>query len=1228
MTRPKHDWLPLGDRADHYLRPSTLYALNRIVHELLDEVGLGRKVVVVPSAYVPSDRTWQLDCVLPETWKATTRQAKRALERGFEDCCWFMTKVALNEALFQAFDCQYPSAGSSTGNLPDSLRRMQSFKDALQREFADEDGRPKDGLPADISKVDFSPTAGMDEEKKLYDAFLASKAAQDVSLARVSAIWQEIWNGDSAGEALVAEAALLSDTLALVERLPIDRRAFFPGVVYQALHNREKLSHPFRFAVARPAGGDKPFSHHLDVFKHAKRKAEAERRSATYDQFPSGQCVDYSLPFAAMYPTYLRATLDRFQLTPDVLCLPIYTNWVGEENFGFLCAHVQCSFAGRHDPARIGLRLHRQCEQITNEVAQAALAHIAELPIEPPYDLVEHFVRCIVHLQDWERVWVYRGQELQYCYSRRYSFGQTDSDCPNAPKWKSCDCSSGEQCNCVESDIDGSMRLRWPDDKSFRFWSTGLLPDLTEEERRAFEAVQLVFEYPKTAVLPDARRQPALYRRFEYSVIENQLEVMRALIPKVRARRAALRNATSAIMGRNMSHNIGSHVLARYSSRVADDRSKTASGQADHRGEFLRYLQRRMDFIAELATKDRAMWSQPLGIRQTAARLDFDVQQKRVGQDPKHPRVPILLTHISGKETDRGPVVGNVNVEATKDGPPEWYFDCAGGEVGAHALYVILENMIRNSARHSWQALPKTISINVRVTECSEHPDYWVLMLIDEHSAYRKEYEEEENDPVAEIRRLLNQPAILDENGALDPKNWGLREMQICATYLRKLPLSDLEGRPRKPSVLEALWFEERGKKCLAYKLYLPRARIALFVRADRQHAKETRQLPSGFSVVTAESAADIAELPREAHGYAFVVLQDSLVDVTTPLSAWPVRTFRKTGEAIKALLDGLANAEDALDWADRWLHGETLHRYLAARAAWNGATCPKVLVRWVDSGSPPITSGDPQIQHVRTLDDALKWQNENANSEHGVIGLGWFDHPKFGDTGETLDTVGIGYKDASRQTKKKPRFEFVEGFRGISPHLPALAGLRAGRAPHNELVAAALARVIVLDERFQAEAGEGWGSSGLTYQQCWAMSGIWVPRKGAVNLDEPKRDEIRSFLCCPVEAARQYPADFLVVHLTILEKLKREKEQLTEPQIIEAFRQQDGVGKKCQVVIVTGRGMATIAEQASLVPGLQHRFLPISAIHEYLVGNTSKLMLMRALWSAAAPTGEKEVRR
>ena len=127
---------------------------------------------------------------------------------------------------------------------------------------------------------------------------------------------------------------------------------------------------------------------------------------------------------------------------------------------------------------------------------------------------------------------------------------------------------------------------------------------------------------------------------------------------------------------------------------------------------------------------------------------------------------------------------------------------------------------------------------------------------------------------------------------------------------------------------------------------------------------------------------------------------------------------------------------------------------------------------------------------------------------------------------------------------------------------------------------------------------------------------GIWVPSIEQANLNNPDFAEICEYLQNPTKLPEQKPIDFVVLHLTILEKLAQ-RLVCNEQEALSQLVSRAVLAPACEIVIVTGRGVPAVARHEA-AQRLNARYLPISALLEYLVANPSKLAVMRALWSAA----------
>ena len=176
---------------------------------------------------------------------------------------------------------------------------------------------------------------------------------------------------------------------------------------------------------------------------------------------------------------------------------------------------------------------------------------------------------------------------------------------------------------------------------------------------------------------------------------------------------ASTKSAIGSIMSRNGSHNIGSHVLAALSHNVGtmpDDRV------------LYQYIQHRMDYIAT-ATTDFPTWSSETKLvnglmRQFLSQrhlLDyiasseglhaFKFQDPNISEDAEQPNTIRLRIRTLDKLDEEGnpcEFIGYKGLSATADFDDDVAVAIPGGVIGGHAFFTILENVIRNAAKHGW----------------------------------------------------------------------------------------------------------------------------------------------------------------------------------------------------------------------------------------------------------------------------------------------------------------------------------------------------------------------------------------------------------------------------------------------------------------------------------------------------------------------------------------------
>lgn len=996
--------------------------------------------------------------------------------------------------------------------------------------------------------------------------------------------------------------------------LPWGTRTILAGALYRALEkNRGESLSCLQVVTRQPWHGkgddrlefdsEPPLDDPRQILPDWFRGEEVHRAVRDRRPFASGH--------QAMQKRYFAGTAVDSDGTHHTIVVPIYEHRIFGKGLGNVVAalylHIvrpggkhpnatekdrarwRTYFAGALDATKKLLvpRIHRAAEVLSLELEAAAFAAVSAEPVSAPYDLVTHFLKVLRHVQFWQRAVVlsYGAAEHTFGWTREPATEET-KDLASADTFEGIDLGSrtwklGAGVHAEPTAPDQpALEERWwcgvgshGHSKPCRdvLWFLRQEPSLTEAERLELEGRSLHFQFPDAAQLPGGGWAEA----FDRALVQQQLEVFRLVLPVVRARRAALRSAVSAIMGRNMSHNIGSHVMARYAAVVRKDLSETPGHiqgggvHADHREDFMRYLQRRMDFIAEIGTTDRANHWQSMSLRDALQALNYSEQQQSYSSSAAAHRQPILLTYISGKDSNGEPLCATVEFEG-----PDRQFSCPGGETGVHALYVILENIIRNSARHGG---PHRKCITVRVSApINRKDDPWIAVrLIDKGSRIGA-------DRVGAINRHLTQ-ALLDDMNVPEEKHWGLREMQICAAYLRGISLTALEG-PEILSVEGAgappvLLARSSDSGDLVYEICLQMARpLAVVASASASEPRGAVGPGRGwFQYTEPLNDESVARVAARVRGFDCVLVDEALAgflagDTRPAATGWlpvnkrtacfPVRTYFEASPA--ALSDFEIHA--------RTLQVSLGHTQLAGMYRANGQLQPCVF----------YGVEDESLQHI------------------------WFDHAVEQDFKGVVST-------------RCRRIVYREHIDNLVPHRAAFDGDEWRK---HELLAAARPSVVVLDERIQSASKRKHRN--IPLETLWSSSGIHVPTLKDVDLFEPNLKSIQAFLddrrtssgrcldcrgkarTCEAEAPRG--PGFLVMHLGIVEKLLLTGDHES---VLRTLR--DGAVRP-HLVLATGRGVPHLDPE---MRG-EARLIAASTLQEHLVARPSKLGLMRALWASA----------
>lgn len=385
--------------------------------------------------------------------------------------------------------------------------------------------------------------------------------------------------------------------------------------------------------------------------------------------------------------------------------------------------------------------------------------------------------------------------------------------------------------------------------------------------------------------VPDYDRYYDLFSVFQIDESSQKIKGLQGLLIPVGERKKisddkyeeALKSAKAAIMGRNMSHNIGSHVifylkdylksipsilenqvlqdLVTYTYKSEGDKAKLnlhENAIAGHKkgevsasslkeqmnvlelpflkgmGRFFTYLQERQDFIATIAT-DHIPFFTTINFKEFVYDEfvhDDKLHRHNKGKENIKQETNILLSFIAKSENlDRKDIEIRIDDYNPKDEIPanakfrNYEVDLPGGLVGRQAIFSILENIIRNAAKHSHkQSDGLTLSINFVDDEV--HRDLYRLEIIDNKPLTK--------ETLRNIKENLEDDFLDPVTLQLKETNKGLKEMRISSAWLRGIRVSNEKTTSPKPIEVS---MSKSG--CLQYTIYLLKPR-KIAVLSDR----------------------------------------------------------------------------------------------------------------------------------------------------------------------------------------------------------------------------------------------------------------------------------------------------------------------------------------------------------------------------------------------------------
>ncbi len=281
--------------------------------------------------------------------------------------------------------------------------------------------------------------------------------------------------------------------------------------------------------------------------------------------------------------------------------------------------------------------------------------------------------------------------------------------------------------------------------------------------------------------------------------------------------------AISTVMSRNLSHNFGSHILAKLSSPslISKIIEKKRLKPSEQIADFNSYLRTRMDFIADVST------SEP--VNSISRNLNMQVLER-------FRNTLLVKKYISGTSLERVSIeyVNKISKVPSKD---DVVVQIPNGTLGEHALFIIIENIIRNSIKHEKPTTIRELKITVEVSKYSKNNRSrgYSLRIYDNILRITKDTRE----LVSKLNHEYINRSIIKEKHRIRSAGWGILEMKVAACYLRKKHPAKYVDIDVSPAILKAVKVsvhrtnfldKSKGGSFLGFDIYLKKPREVLFL--------------------------------------------------------------------------------------------------------------------------------------------------------------------------------------------------------------------------------------------------------------------------------------------------------------------------------------------------------------------------------------------------------------
>lgn len=656
---------------------------------------------------------------------------------------------------------------------------------------------------------------------------------------------------------------------------------------------------------------------------------------------------------------------------------------------------------------------------------------------------------------------------------------------------------------------------------------------------------------------------------------------------------AAIASVSQALT-RNMSHNIRSHVSNNYTSNNAyeilkddyikqnlnnytsseEDKVVFPCGENLQLPYFIQYLNNRMDYLSEMTFDVPSIMTTKRFYANIFKELD---------------RGRILLNHIPGISGFRYEfsLIYNGKTMSDQNDLSVYLPDVLGNQ----AVFNILENIIRNTAKHSTRHNDDKIVFNIEVVEDANFPEYYCVEIDNGIN------EVDITELVRKQNKILND-SVLGEDEKLRTHGLGLLEMVVAAAFLRQVDIVKVDsyeyrfenndGYTNKYGNLILIKAINKNG-ALGYRFFLKKPMEFLFLGAfDIPESLKTGLAKDGINFISEEAFAKAMD-KNESFFHSFMFYPNTVSEKTKTLlsdecdckTLLPVRKIKLNKTEIQEISKKIFNGgNDVLlqlkDMAWNKYFSATIVKELKNP---NNATL-EILTSFDSEKDEQTETASNQVvflNHGFKKIQEIAWEQANNDSSYEA----WIENL------------------SSRTSAKLPEFASLSiGTKDkICNYVNNISNLNRIKI---ELFEAFHNKVIVLDERIQRFLKGSFEGSSNEYggpipcQELFRSTNVHNPETplDPITFDDMDKMEIEHYVNDNIHGA------FLLIHYGILERLYHGEKTIIEEILNEWSK------KAKRVVVTSGRGSHSLPLPPSVC------FVNLSSVLYAFTENRNKFII------------------